>query len=92
VTPSHIEALLSQLAPDAGLVSVLDGHPMALSWLGGVANHNIAALGVERFGQSGDLQDLYRTHRIDADAILDGAAAVITKRMRKHSGYRLAAE
>ncbi len=92
VTPSHIEALLSQLAPDAGLVSVLDGHSMALSWLGGVANHNIAALGVERFGQSGDLQDLYRTHRIDADAILDGAAAVITKRMRKHSGYRLAAE
>jgi len=92
VTPSHIEAMLSQLAPDAGLVSVLDGHPMALSWLGGVANHNIAALGVERFGQSGDLQDLYRTHRIDADAILDGAAAVITKRMRKHSGYRLAAE
>jgi len=92
VTPSHIEALLSQLAPDAGLVSVLDGHPMALSWLGGVANHDIAALGVERFGQSGDLQDLYRTHRIDADAILDGAAAVITKRMRKHSGYRLAAE
>jgi len=92
VTPSHIEAMLSQLAPDAGLVSVLDGHPMALSWLGGVANHDIAALGVERFGQSGDLQDLYRTHRIDADAILDGAAAVITKRMRKHSGYRLAAE
>lgn len=92
VAPSHIETLLSRLAPDAGLVSVLDGHPMTLSWLGGVANHDIAALGVESFGQSGDLQDLYRTHRIDADAILDGAAAVITKRMRKHRGYRLAAE
>lgn len=92
VPPSHIENLLSRLAPDAGLVSVLDGHPMTLSWLGGVANHDIAALGVESFGQSGNLQDLYRTHRIDADAILDGAAAVITKRMRKHRGYRLAAE
>lgn len=92
VPPSHIENLLSRLAPDAGLVSVLDGHPMTLSWLGGVANHDIAALGVESFGQSGNLQDLYRTHRIDADAILDGAAAVITKRMRRQSGYRLAAE
>lgn len=92
VAPSHIENLLSQLSPDAGLVSVLDGHPLTLSWLGGVANHDIAALGVESFGQSGDLQDLYRTHRIDADAILDGAAAVITKGMRKRGGQRIAAE
>lgn len=93
VTPAHIEALLSRLAPDAGLVTVLDGHPMTLSWLGSVANHDITALGVESFGQSGDLQDLYRIHGIDADAILDGAAAVITKRMRRQGGsIQLAAE
>jgi len=65
---------------------------MTLGWLGGVANHDIAALGVESFGQSADLQDLYRIHGIDADAILDGAAAVITKRMRRRGGLRLAAE
>jgi len=63
-----------------------------LGWLGSVASHDIAALGVENFGQSADLQDLYRLHGIDADAILDGAAAVITKGMRKRRGYRLAAE
>lgn len=85
--PSHIETLLSRLAPDAGLVTVMDGHPMTLGWLGSVSNHDIAALGVENFGQSADLQDLYRLHEIDSDAILDGAAAVITKRMRKSSGY-----
>ncbi|MEK9795832.1 MAG: transketolase, partial [Alphaproteobacteria bacterium] len=89
---SHIETLLSRLAPDAGLVTVLDGHPMTLSWLGGVSNHNIVALGVETFGQSGNLEQLYRLHGIDADAILDGAAAVITRRMRRHGGYRIAAE
>ncbi len=92
VAPSHIEMLLSRLAPDAGLVTVLDGHPMTLSWLGGVANHDIVALGVETFGQSGNLEDLYRLHRIDADAILDGAAAVITRRIKRHGGYRIAAE
>ena len=92
VAPSHIETLLSRLAPDAGLVTVMDGHPMTLGWLGSVASHDIAALGVENFGQSADLQDLYRLHGIDADAILDGAAAVITKGMRKRRGYRLAAE
>jgi pyruvate dehydrogenase E1 component len=91
VAPSHIETLLGRLAPDAGLVTVLDGHPATLAWLGGVANHDVAALGVETFGQSGNLQDLYRTHGIDADAILDGAAAVITKRMRKRGGVRIAA-
>ncbi len=89
---SHIETLLSRLAPDAGLVTVLDGHPMTLSWLGGVSNHNIVALGVETFGQSGNLEQLYRLHGIDADAILDGAAAVITRRMCQHGGYRIAAE
>ena len=56
-----------------------------------MSNHDLAALGVESFGQSGNLADLYRTHGIDADAILDGAAAVITKRMRKRGGRRIAA-
>jgi len=92
VAPSHIETLLGRLAPDAGLVTVLDGHPATLAWLGGVANHDVAALGVDSFGQSGNLADLYRTHGIDTDAILDGAAAVITKRMRKRGGTRIAAE
>jgi pyruvate dehydrogenase E1 component len=32
-------------------------------------------LGVDRFGQSGDLPDLYRHYGLDADAILDAAAA-----------------
>jgi pyruvate dehydrogenase E1 component len=81
--PSHIESLLSRLAPDAGLVTVLDGHPATLGWLGSVAGHGIAALGVDRFGQSADLPDLYRVHGLDADAILDGVASVLTRRMRK---------
>jgi pyruvate dehydrogenase E1 component len=83
VPPSHIETLLSPLAPDAGLVTVIDGHPATLGWLGSVAGHGIAALGVDGFGQSADLPDLYRTYGIDSDAILDGAAAVLTRRMRK---------
>ena len=70
----HIEDLLAPLAPGAALVTVLDGHPATLSWLGGVAGHRVQALGVEHFGQSGDLPDLYRAYRIDADAILDACA------------------
>lgn len=88
------ERLLSALAPDAALVTVLDGHPATLSWLGSVANHHTVSLGVDRFGQSGDLPDLYREYGIDSDAILDAAATALTKRLRKAGGapLRLAAE
>jgi pyruvate dehydrogenase E1 component len=75
--PSHIERLLGQLSPTAGLVTVLDGSPSALSWLGGVRGHWVSPLGTDRFGQTGDLPDLYRTYRLDTDAIIDAMADVL---------------
>lgn len=69
--PSHIEELLEQLSPDARLVTVLDGSPGALSWVGGVRGHKVSPLGVDRYGQTGDLPDLYRTYRLDAEAVVE---------------------
>ena len=43
--PSHVEALLGALAPGAGLVTVIDGSPAALSWLGGVRGMRVSPLG-----------------------------------------------
>jgi pyruvate dehydrogenase E1 component len=77
---SHIERLLAPLAPGAALVSVLDGHPAAHAWLGGVRGNRIMALGPDRFGQSGDVTDLYREYEIDAAAILDACAEAIVGR------------
>jgi pyruvate dehydrogenase E1 component len=74
---SHVETLLERLPASAGLVTVLDGHPATLSWLGAVARHRVAPLGVDRFGQSGDIPDLYRVHGIDAEAIVEAAARLI---------------
>ncbi len=34
-------------------------------------------LGVDAFGQSGDVADLYRAYRLDAAAILDAAAEAL---------------
>jgi pyruvate dehydrogenase E1 component len=79
---SWVGLLLGDLAEDAALVSVCDGHPATLSWLGSVRQQPLRPLGVESFGQSGDLPDLYRTHGLDAEAILDAAAAVLTDRLR----------
>ncbi len=80
---SHIRRLLSSLAPDAGLVSIIDGHPAALSWLGAVGGHRVEALGVERFGQSGDIAELYRAYGLDREAILDAAARACLARIRR---------
>jgi len=71
---AHIDRLLGQLAPTAGLITLLDGAPAALSWLGGVRGHKVCPLGVDRFGQTGDLPDLYGTYRLDTEAIIDAAA------------------
>ena len=74
--PSHIERLLSELSTRARLVTVIDGAPEALSWLGAVRGHKTAPLGVERFGQVGSLPDLYREYGLDASAIVEAAKNV----------------
>ena len=66
---SHLAKLLAGLRPNARLVTVLDGHPAALSWIGSIAGHRVRPLGVDRFGQCGDVRDLYRAYGIDAEAI-----------------------
>ncbi|MFZ5717941.1 MAG: transketolase [Pseudomonadota bacterium] len=71
---SHAETLLARLAPGAGLVTVVDGSPATLSWLGGVLGQRVSSLGLDSFGQVGDLTDLYRHYRLDAEAIVEACA------------------
>ncbi|RJK92648.1 transketolase-like TK C-terminal-containing protein [Vallicoccus soli] len=59
------------------LVTVLDGHPHALSFLAAVNRVRSVDLGVTAFGQSGDLADVLRHHGIDADGIVAGALDVL---------------
>ena len=74
----HAERLLRALPETAALVTVVDAHPATLSWLGSVRRNRVVPLGVDRFGQSGDLPDLYRTYGLDADAILGAVARAWT--------------
>ena len=79
VETSHVETLLGALSPDAGLVTIIDGSPSALSWLGGVRGMRTSPLGTDRFGQTGDLPDLYQAYRLDPEAIIDAAAELFLK-------------
>jgi len=71
---SHAEALLGQLARGAGLVTIVDASPATLSWLGGVKGQRVSSLGLDGFGQVGDLPDLYHHYRLDVDAIVEACA------------------
>jgi pyruvate dehydrogenase E1 component len=73
---SHIERLLDGVPAQCGIVTVLDGHPATLAWLGAVRGHRVRSLGVEHFGQTGSIPDLYRHYGIDANAIVAAAQAI----------------
>ncbi|MEO8667144.1 MAG: transketolase, partial [Bauldia sp.] len=73
---SHIERLLADVPPGAALITVLDGHPATLAWLGSVIGHRTRALGVEHFGQTGTIAELYRHYGIDAQAIIAAAESI----------------
>jgi pyruvate dehydrogenase E1 component len=75
---SHTARLLAPLSADARLVTLIDGSPAALAWLGAVRGQRVAALGTDRFGQTGDLPDQYRLHRLDAEAVIEGMAQLLT--------------
>jgi pyruvate dehydrogenase E1 component len=80
-------ALRGEGAPDAGplgavilpgergvpVVTVLDGHPEALAWVGGALGTRVLPLGVTRFGESGTRDELYGACSVDAPAIVEAA-------------------
>lgn len=81
---SHIERLLADVPAQCGLVTVLDGHPATLGWLGSVRGHRTRALGVSQFGQTGTIADLHRHFGIDARGIATAAQAIAPGRQIRH--------
>ena len=78
-TDCHIINLLAPLHSDSVLITVQDAHPATLSWLGSATGRKLLPLGVTEFGQSGNIQDLYREYGIGVDAIIDAAARASIK-------------
>jgi len=72
----HDPSILDELLPAeraAPMVTVLDGDPHALAFLAAVNGVALTPLGVTRFGQSGDLADVYAHHQIDAETVVGAA-------------------
>jgi pyruvate dehydrogenase E1 component len=81
---SHIERLLDAVPAKCGLITVMDGHPATLAWLGAVNGHRTRSLGVEHFGQTGTIAEIYRHFGIDARGIMMAAQALTGGRALRH--------
>jgi pyruvate dehydrogenase E1 component len=79
-TTSYLDALLPAAERHTPVITLLDGHPLTLAWLGALCNAPLQPLGVMNFGEAGSLQQLYRKHHIDTDAVL---AAIVQVLYRK---------
>ena len=77
---SRIEKLFSITSENVSIVTVLDGHSSSLAWVGGAVRRKSLSLGVDEFGQSGNLKDLYKKYKIDVDAIVDACAQILLEK------------
>ena len=59
------------------MVTVLDGHPHTLAFLAGINRVKARHLGVSNFGQAGDVESVYRYHRIDTESIVSSALDLV---------------
>jgi pyruvate dehydrogenase E1 component len=69
----HLATLLPPAGRRAPIVTVLDGASHTLSFIGAVHGAPVVPLGVDSFGQSGTVADLYANAGIDAEHIIEGA-------------------
>ena len=58
------------------VVTVIDGHSQVLSFLGSALQGRSMHLGVDAFGQSGSMQELYRQFGIDAEGVFSAALSL----------------
>ena len=70
---SHIENLFKGLPSDCNIITLIDGHPLTLSWLSGVNGNPLKPLGVDEFGQTGNSFELYEHFGIDSRTLVETA-------------------
>ena len=76
----HLESLIPASERHVPIVTVLDGHSHALSFIGSVFGSKALCLGVDEFGQSGQAEELYDHYQIGVKAISQAARQAIQGR------------
>jgi pyruvate dehydrogenase E1 component len=69
----HMATLIPAQERKVPIITVMDGHPHALSFLGSIFGAELLPLGVCQFGQSGSQKELYNHYDISERAIVQAA-------------------
>jgi pyruvate dehydrogenase E1 component len=77
-TPSLPGVLRATFTEKAPIVSIHDGSSHAMAWLGSALGMPQVAMGVDSFGQSGNIPDLYSIHDLNSESIVNGALAALS--------------
>lgn len=77
-TPSFPGSLRPIFTERAPIVSIHDGASHAMAWLGSALGMPQVAMGVDTFGQSGSISELYKIHDLDSGSIVNGALAALS--------------
>ncbi len=72
---SHLEKKLQNI--NTPIITIIDGHSSALSWIGSVKGQKVIPMGVNKFGKSGDLKEVYELNEINLNSIVDRIARII---------------
>jgi len=77
-TPSLPGVLRATFTEKAPIVSIHDGSSHSMAWLGSALGVPQVAMGVDNFGQSGNIPDLYAIHDLNTESIINGALAALS--------------
>ena len=67
------------------VLSVIDGHPHSMAFLGSALDCPSTVLGVTTYGQSGSREDLYRHFQLDAEGIFNAGLGLVDRWRRRKS-------
>ena len=79
-TPSEPGALRAAFDRSAPLVTVHDASSHTMAWFGSALGVPAGSLGVDSFGQSGTVADLYAAHDLTAGSVVNAALAALALR------------
>ena len=74
-----LEELIPATEHQVPVVTVVDGHPHSMAWIGAALNAPTTPLGVTGFGQSGTVAELYQEYKIDAANIQTACLQALKK-------------
>ena len=75
----HLATLFPADERQAPIVTVHDAASHAMAWMGSVFGAPVIPLGVDEFGQSGSIPDLYGAHDLLPDAIVNAALLALDR-------------